>query len=150
MSLAPQKVAAGFCVATSAIGLTACSDRRVEDARMACTVVMQSLYRPVSDNEPVTFEPVANVSPDSDKFEFVWKQSQIRNMTFSLTMADIVDSERHPSGNYVMVIERAGVERQYVCRGSLGVRSLHGIWVRQTDASRQARDIKVTKYPVGF
>ena len=149
MNLAPQK-AAGLCVAVSAIGLTACADRRVEEARMACTVVMQALYRPVSEKESVTFEPVANVSRDSDKFEFVWKQSQIGNMVFSLSLADIAGSERLPSENYVTIIEQAGAERQYICRGSLGVRSLHGIWVRQTRASGQANDIKVTKYPVGF
>ena len=154
MILTPQRTAILPCLAALGTGLSACSDAQVESARAACTVTLQALYRPMSESEPVTFEPVANVSQDSEKFEFVWKESQIKNVLFHLSMADIAQSQPDADGrshNYRVVIEGAGgTEREYRCRGSLKVRSLHGIWVRQTSASGHTNDFKVTKYPISY
>src|SRR5262249_42265725 len=72
-------------------GLAACGDaaNRLEAARVACTVTIQSLYRPISDKDPVAFEPAVNVAAEPEKFEFVWKQSQIKNLMFVVMPQEI-------------------------------------------------------------
>src|SRR5262245_7718964 len=83
--------ARAICIGVAIAMLAACSDAasRLEAARAACLVTIQSLYRPISDKDPVAFEPVANVAADNEKFEFVWKQSQIKNLTFVLLPQEI-------------------------------------------------------------
>ena len=135
-------------MAAAGQALAACGDgaaTRLELARSACMVTMQALYAPFSDKEPVKFERVESVSADREKFEFVWKTSQIHNLLFRVTLPEIPEAER----NYRVVIE-GGPEREYICRGSLTARALHGVWTRRGPASESAREIKLTQHPIDF
>src|SRR5262249_27237757 len=120
-------------MAAAGQALAACGDgaaTRLELARSACMVTMQALYAPVADKEPVRFERVENVSADREKFEFVWKRSQIYNLLFRLTLQEIPEAARGAD-----VVIEGGPEREYICRGSLAARALHGVWTRRGPAS---------------
>ncbi len=132
-------------------GLTACSDAAVaqlDAARAACRVTIQTFFPPISDKRPVTFEQVANVAVDRGKFEFVWKQSQIKNLLPRLALQEIATADR---GQYRVILESGdGGEREYVCRGSLSARALQGVWVRHQPASRPPREVRLTSYTIDF
>jgi hypothetical protein len=149
-----RRAALSVCLAAAMMALANCGGfTPLEAARLACTVAMQMRWQPVSDQEPARFEPVPNIATDPEKFEFVWKQSQIKNVLFSLTMEEITRTDQildDAPRSYTVVIEASGKEREYICRGSLKARALHGVWMRQTFAGGQQKEIKITKYPVDF
>ena len=146
----------GFLASAVPIGLAACgsSDAEVarEAARAACAATMQALYRPTFENEAVTFERVPDTATGAERFEFNWKQSQISNLTWMIHPQEYQRAERPATGDgtYTVVIEQAGAERRYICRGSLKARSIHGIWLQRTDARGQVRDIRLTQHPISF
>jgi hypothetical protein len=54
--------------------------------------------------------------------------------------------------NYRIIFrtEAATGETSYACRGSLAVRSIHGVWLRRTGSPGQVAETKLTKHPVSF
>ena len=150
----------GLPASILAVGLAACGGSDVElvreAARAACAATLQTLYRPMSEKEPVTFERIADTAADAGRFEFNWKRSQISGLMWDLLQQEFTRENRSSPGDggqsYRIVIEGGGAEPEprYICKGSLKVRSMHGLWLQKTDARGQVRDIRLTQHPISF
>jgi hypothetical protein len=131
------------------MGVAACdgSNATLEAARAACAATMQALYEPISDQEPVTFERVANTARESGMFEFVWRRGQISNLSWRVLPTEL--DAAGARGATVVYEVRAG-ENAYACRGSLSVRSIHGIWLLRPNSSGPPTPLRLTKHPIAF
>jgi hypothetical protein len=147
------------CVAAAlAAGLAGCTSDTslaLEAARAACAATLQALYDPISIDQPVSIPRVANTSADGQKFEFIWRHDQISGLSWRMLpreMEPAGDVSPQQSTTETQVRRYALVpsgEASYACRGSLAVRSIHGIWLRRT-GSTQVTETKLTRHPVSF
>jgi hypothetical protein len=137
-------------------GCTSDTSLALEAARGACAATLQALYDPISIDQPVTIPRVANTSTDAEKFEFIWKRDQISGLSWRLLPPELGqadDGSPRQSTTETQIRRYAIVpsgETSYACRGSLAVRSIHGVWLRRTGSPGQVTEIKLTRHPVSF
>lgn len=161
MMRAAARSASSACVAAAlTMGLAGCGENdkalALEAARGACAATLQALYDPISIDQVVTVPRVANSSTDAEKFEFIWKRDQISGLlwrSLPQEMEEASDIPRRPSATERQIVLEAitpAGERSYACRGSLAVRSMHGVWLRRHGSTGQVTEIKLTRHPVSF
>ena len=156
MMRAAARSASSACVASAlTVGLAGCTgdaSLALEAARAACAATLQALYDPISTDQAVTIPRVANTSADAEKFEFIWKRDQISGLSWRILPQELGEASAASSVKEIQILRRelapAG-EPSYACRGSLTVRSIHGVWLRWS-GSTQVTEIKLTRHPVSF
>ena len=157
MMRAAVRSASSACVAAAlTMGLAGCgeSDKALalEAARGACAATLQALYDPISTDQAVTVPRVANTSTDAEKFEFIWKRDQISGLSWRILPQELGEASAASSVKEMQILRRElapNGEPSYACRGSLAVRSIHGVWLRRS-GSTQVTEIKLTRHPVSF
>ncbi len=145
---------AGVAAALAAglAGCTSDASLALEAARAACAATLQALYDPISIDQPVTIPRVANTSADAEKFEFIWKRDQIAGLSWRILPQELGEASAASSVKEIQILRRElapNGEPSYACRGSLAVRSIHGVWLRWS-GSTQVTEIKLTRHPVSF
>ena len=104
--------------------------------------------RPSTRNASPMLQAIATISSASGN------ASQIKHLLRYLTMQEIASADGterdHRPGALVMTVVKAGGEREYVCRGSLTARAMHGVRARRRLASGEVREIEVTKSQIDF